>query len=144
MINHVDVEVGKVRAEMNVQFDAQEAIAKGLGDKLKQILDALVQPTRKDSTEPSVALVHDDNEQYTIITPPTIIYDDNCQVEEGDEVESGVCKTPVEEKLLQIRKHNRFYLRPYINELVDLGNGGRRTSRGIGGIGYSMIRNLLR
>ena len=32
---------GKVRAKMNARFDAQEAIAKGLGKKLGQILDAL-------------------------------------------------------------------------------------------------------
>ena len=45
LINYVNVEVGKVKAEMNARFDAQEAIAKGLGKKLEQILDALSLPT---------------------------------------------------------------------------------------------------
>ena len=81
--------MGKVRAEMNAWFDAQEAIAKGLGEKLEHILAA--QATRPKS----VTLPRDDNEGYTIVTPPTIIYDDDCQVEEGYEVESGVYKTLV-------------------------------------------------
>ena len=55
VINHVNVDVGKVRAEMNTQFDVQEAIAKGLGEKLEHILDALVQPTQKDQPNRKVS-----------------------------------------------------------------------------------------
>ena len=112
MINHVDAEMGKERAKMNAQFDAQEAIAKGLGEKLELIMEALAQPTQAKS----VTLPCDDNEGYIIVTPPTIIYDDDCQVEDGDEVESGVCKTSVGEKPVRMRKRSRFYLSPYAND----------------------------
>ena len=45
-----------------------------------------------------------------------IIYDNDCQVEDGDEVESGVCKTLVGEEPVWMRKRSRFYLSPCVNE----------------------------
>ena len=97
---------------MNARFDVQEAITKGFCVKLEQILDAQAQLTH----QKSVTLPHDDNEGYTIVTPPTIIYNADCQVEDGDEVESGVCKNPAREKAVRMRKRSRFYLSPYMNE----------------------------
>ena len=91
-----------------------------MDDKVEQILAA--QATRPKS----VTLPRDDNEGHTIVTPPTIIYDADCQVEDGDEVESGVCKTPAGEKPIRMSKRSRFYLSPYVNEPDRFGKWRKR------------------
>ena len=60
--------------------------------------------------------------EETYQTPPTIVFDYDTLVEEGDEVERETVLSPVGEmRVVQKRKRSHFYLNPYVNEPSKIG-----------------------
>ena len=60
--------------------------------------------------------------EETYQTPPTIVFDDDTPVEEGEEVESETVLSLVEEmRVVRKRKRSYFYMSPYVNEPSKIG-----------------------
>ena len=60
--------------------------------------------------------------EETYQTNPTIVFDDDTPVEEGDEVESETVLSSMREmRVVRKWKRSRFYLSPYVNEPSKIG-----------------------
>ncbi|KAL5544609.1 hypothetical protein UlMin_008393, partial [Ulmus minor] len=131
--SYIDGKVGKimsrideVESRFNARFDEQKAIATTLIEKFNMVLATLVGQAQHDvirdsfiSTAGEILEKKDDRSAYE--TPPTIIYDDNVKMVEGDEVISVMLKNPAGEQTARARKRNHYYMSPHVNVPAKIG-----------------------
>ena len=120
MVWHFEGLVRGAESQLNARLDKQGSSIDRLASKVESILDSIpIQPReekRKAETTTDIPI------EETYQTNPTIVFDDDTPVEEGDEVESETVLSSMREmRVVRKWKRSRFYLSPYVNEPSKIG-----------------------
>ena len=120
MVQHFEGLVRGAESWLNARLDKQSSSIDRLASKVESILDSI--PLQPQEEERTAETTTDVPIEETYQTPPTIVFDDDTPVEEGEEVESETVLSPVGKmKVVRKRKRSRFYMSPYVNEPSKIG-----------------------
>ena len=120
MVRHFEGLVRGAESQLNARLDKQSSSIDRLASKVESILDSIsIQPREEECMAETTT---DVPIEETYQTPPTIVFDDDTPVEEGEEVESETVLSPVGEmRVVRKRKRSCFYMSPYDNEPSKIG-----------------------
>ena len=111
MVRHFEGLVRGAESRLNAQLDKQSSSIDRLARKVESILNSiLLQPREEEHTAETTK---DVPIEETFQTPPTIIFEDDISVEEGEEVESETVLSPIGEmRVIRKQKRSHFYISP--------------------------------